>query len=103
ELARVGVRPLAFHQRRWQDGRTLARSRLRDETEALWRAPAYVFHRGELNAVLTQALPKERVHLSHRCSGFTEHDDHVEARCENGVTIKDEGPIGGDGHLSNIA
>ena len=34
ELERIGVRPLAFHQRRWQDGRTLARSRLREQTEA---------------------------------------------------------------------
>ena len=102
ELARIGVRPLAFHQRRWQDGRTLARSRLRDETEALWGAPAYVFHRGELNAVLTQAMPDERVHLSHRCGGFTDRGDHVEARFENGATIKADVLIGADGIHSTI-
>ena len=27
-LARLGVKPLAFHQRRWQDGRTLLRTPL---------------------------------------------------------------------------
>jgi salicylate hydroxylase len=102
ELARIGVRPLAFHQRRWQDGRTLARSRLRDETEKNWGAPAYVFHRGEVNEVLTKAMPADRVHLSHRCSGFTDHGDHVEARFENGVTIKADVLIGADGIHSVI-
>src|SRR5512132_3804296 len=30
KLAAMGVRPLAFHQRRWEDGRTLLRSPLGD-------------------------------------------------------------------------
>ena len=28
ELAKLGVRPLAFHQRRWEDGRTLLKTPL---------------------------------------------------------------------------
>ena len=102
ELERIGVRPLAFHQRRWQDGRTLARSRLREQTEATYGSPAYVFHRGELNAVLTQAMPKERVHLSHRCVSFNDRGGHVEARFENGVAIKADILIGADGIHSTI-
>ena len=102
EMKRIGVNPTAFHQRRWQDGRTLARSRLRETTEAAFGAPAYVFHRGELNAVLTDAMPKERVHVGHRCIGFTDHGDHVEARFENRVTIKADVLIGADGIHSVI-
>jgi salicylate hydroxylase len=102
ELERIGVRPLAFHQRRWQDGSTLARSRLREQTEATYGSPAYVFHRGELNAVLTQAMPKERVHLSHRCVSFHDHGDRVEARFENGVVIEADIVIGADGIHSAV-
>jgi len=33
ELARAGVKPLAWHQRRWDDGRTLLRSPLAEPLE----------------------------------------------------------------------
>ena len=102
ELKRIGVRPTSFHQRRWQDGRTLARSRLIEQTEAMFGAPAYVFHRGDLNAVLTQALPKERIHLAHRCTGFADRGDRVEAGFENGVAIKADVLVGADGIHSTI-
>jgi salicylate hydroxylase len=102
ELKRIGVRPTSFHQRRWQDGRTLARSRLIEQTEATFGAPAYVFHRGDLNAVLTQALPKERIHLAHRCTGFADRGDHVETHFENGVEIRSDVLIGADGIHSTI-
>src|SRR5690606_15955216 len=32
-LARIGVRPEAFHQKRWQDGRTVLKSPLGDTVE----------------------------------------------------------------------
>jgi salicylate hydroxylase len=102
EMKRIGVNPTSFHQRRWQDGRTLARSRLRETTEKAFGSPAYVFHRGELNAVLTEAMPKERVHVAHRCIAFTDHGDHVEARFANGVTVKADVLIGADGIHSVI-
>jgi len=35
ELARTGVKPLAWHQRRWDDGRTLLRSPLVEPLEAV--------------------------------------------------------------------
>lgn len=102
EMKRVGVNPIAFHQRRWQDGRTLARSRLRETTEAAFGAPAYVFHRGELNAALTDAMPKDRVHVAHRCVGFVDRGDHVEASFENGTNIKADILVGADGIHSAI-
>ncbi|MHA6616335.1 hypothetical protein [Pseudonocardia sp. DLS-67] len=39
ELARTGVKPLAWHQRRWDDGRTLLRSPLAEPLEATCPPP----------------------------------------------------------------
>ena len=102
ELKRIGVRPTSFHQRRWQDGRTLARSRLINQTEELFGAPAYVFHRGDLNAALVDALPKDRIHLAHRCVSFSDRGDRVTARFENGTEIEADVLIGADGIHSII-
>jgi salicylate hydroxylase len=102
EMARIGVRPEAFHQRRWQDGRTLAKTRLREATEAAFGAPHYVFHRGEMYAALAQALPRERVHLGHRCTGFVDRGDRVEAYFENGASTVVDALIGADGIHSTI-
>jgi salicylate hydroxylase len=101
-LERIAFRPSAFHQRRWQDGRTLAFTRLREATEAAFGAPHYVFHRGELNALLGQALPAERLHLGHRCIGFAEGGDHVSVRFENGAEARHEAIVGADGIHSTV-
>jgi salicylate hydroxylase len=39
DLARTGVKPLAWHQRRWQDGRTLLRTPLAEPLEATFGFP----------------------------------------------------------------
>ena len=59
-LDTVGVRPLAVHQRRWDDGRTLQRAPLGPEVEATFGAPYYHFHRGDLAELLGAAVPAER-------------------------------------------
>jgi 2-polyprenyl-6-methoxyphenol hydroxylase-like FAD-dependent oxidoreductase len=46
ELADVAFRAPFFHQRRWQDGRTLTRTPLGQSVEAEFGAPYYIFHRG---------------------------------------------------------
>ena len=45
------------HQRRWQDGRTLTRTPLGETIEKEFGAPHYIFHRGELHAMLARAVP----------------------------------------------
>ena len=97
EMDKVAVRPNGTHQRRWQDGRTLALTRTREETEKRFGAPALIFHRGDLLAVLAQAMPPGLVHLGHRCAGFTDHGDRVEARFENGTTFTADALVGADG------
>src|ERR1700720_1912670 len=59
-MDKVGVRPLAIHQRRWEDGRTLQRAPLGPEVEATFGAPYYhfhPFHRGDLAELLGAAVP----------------------------------------------
>jgi 2-polyprenyl-6-methoxyphenol hydroxylase-like FAD-dependent oxidoreductase len=102
ELQEIAVRPKGFHQRRWQDGRTLAFSRLADDTEQRYGAPLWVFHRGEMHQVLAQALPRERMHLGHRCMTVVDRGDHVEAQFENGIAIKADVLVGADGVHSTV-
>ena len=59
-MDRVGVRPAAVHQRRWDDGRTLQSAPLGPEVETTFGAPYYHFHRGDLAELLGAAVPAER-------------------------------------------
>src|SRR5690349_8834472 len=65
-LAATGVKPLAWHQRRWDDGRTLLRAPLAQALEATFGFPHYQMHRADLLAALAAAVPAERIHLGHR-------------------------------------
>src|SRR6185295_7298154 len=81
-----GVRPVAVHQRRWDDGRTLQRAPLGASVEAAFGAPYFHFHRGDLAALLAAALPAERAHAGHRLTAVEETNGCVSARFENGAT-----------------
>ena len=102
ELARMGVRPLAFHQRRWDDGRTLLKSPLGDAVVEAFGFPHYQMHRADLLATLVRALPAERLHVGHRCVGFADHGDRVEATFENGTEIEVDVLLGADGIHSTV-
>src|SRR5262245_64193127 len=51
-LADMGVKPLAYHQRRWDDGRTLLRSPLAEAMEAAFGSPHYQMHRADVLGTL---------------------------------------------------
>ena len=97
ELARTGVKPLAWHQRRWDDGRTLLRSPLAEPLEATFGFPHYQLHRADLLAALATAIPAERVHLGHRLTELTDRGDQVEARFANGAQVAVDVLVGADG------
>src|SRR6516165_4309313 len=67
-----GVLPLTFHQRRWQDGRTLQYGPLNPDCERLYGAPHVTIHRADLLAAISGALPKEHLHLGHCLAGFAD-------------------------------
>jgi salicylate hydroxylase len=68
ELARMGVRPLALYQRRWDDGRTLLGTPLGDAGVEMFGFPHYQTHRADLLHTLARALPADRLHLGYRWS-----------------------------------
>ena len=102
ECARVAYRSPFFHQRRWDDGRTLTKARLATDIEREFGAPHHIFHRGELHALLAKPVPRERVHLSHRCVGVEQDGKKVRARFENGVEIEADVLIAADGIFSAV-
>jgi salicylate hydroxylase len=102
ECARVAFRSPHFHQRRWQDGRTLTRVPLGREIEDAFGAPHMIFHRGELHSLLARAVPSERVHLAHRCVDVRQQGDRVVATFDNGATIEADALIAADGIHSTV-
>jgi salicylate hydroxylase len=102
DLAELGVRPLAIHQRRWQDGRTLVRAPLGDVVVEAFGFPHYQMHRADLLATLLRALPAERVHVGHRLVALTDHGDRVEARFEDADPVNADVLVGADGIHSAV-
>jgi salicylate hydroxylase len=102
DCARLAYRSPFFHQRRWDDGRTLTKTRLDTDIEKEFGAPHYIFHRGELHSMLAKPVPPERVHLAHRCTGVEQDGDTVRARFENGAEIEADVLIGADGIFSAV-
>jgi salicylate hydroxylase len=101
-LERTGVRPLAWHQRRWDDGRTLLRTPLAEPLEAAFGFPHYQMHRADLLAALQHALPADRIHPGHRLTALGQHGRRVEARFANGVNAEFDALIGADGIHSRV-
>ena len=102
DLARMGVRPLAWHQRRWDDGRTLLRADLGDAVIEAFGFPHYQMHRADLLGTLAGALPPERLHVGHLFTGLADRGDRVEATFANGTTIEVDLLVGADGIHSAV-
>jgi salicylate hydroxylase len=102
DLATAGVRAMSFHQRRWDDGRTLLRSPLGDTVAATFGAPHYQVHRADLLSALLRALPAERLHVGQRCVGLREAGDRVEAEFASGARIVADIVVGADGIHSTV-
>jgi 2-polyprenyl-6-methoxyphenol hydroxylase-like FAD-dependent oxidoreductase len=99
-LEKFGVAPLAWRQRRWDDGRTLLVSPLNRAAGA--PAMFYTFYRPDVIAMLAGQLPSERLHLSHRLTGFTDRGDNVELQFAGDTSVTADVMIGADGIHSTV-
>jgi salicylate hydroxylase len=102
DLARMGVRPLAWRQRRWDDGRTLLHTPLGDTVVEAFGFPHYQTHRADLLATLVRALPPERLHGEHRLTSLVDRGDRVSLEFANGTTAEADALVGADGIHSTV-
>ena len=102
KLASLGVMPMAVHQQRWDDGRTLLRTPLGIEIERHFGFRQYQSHRADVLNMLVEALPPERMHVGHRLTEFSERGDKIEAQFENGARASVDALIGADGIHSTV-
>jgi salicylate hydroxylase len=101
-LARFAVRlEAAWEFRRWQDGRVLFVQEMGNACRRLYGADCYVAHRGDLLAMLTEALPREAIHLDHRLAGL-HYNRQVKLRFANGTTATADVVVGADGIHSAV-
>src|SRR5687768_7915153 len=102
DLARTGVEPLAWHQRRWRGGRTLLRAPLAEPLGATFGFPHYQMRRADLLAALARAVPADRIHLGHRLVSLTEHGDRVSVEFDHGASTEVDVLVGADGIHSAV-
>ncbi|GAB2585017.1 FAD-dependent monooxygenase [Ramlibacter solisilvae] len=104
-LESLGVKPLAFEFRRFDDGELLHEIKLGAAHEAAHGAPYYQIHRADLHAALLQAvraLDAQAVQLAHRAREIREAPDHVEVAFDNGRVERPELLVGADGIRSVV-
>jgi salicylate hydroxylase len=99
-LEALGVAPLAFHQRRWDDGRTLLRTLVNNAPGK--PAMVYTSHRSDVLSMLIAALPPERLHLSHRLTALKDRGGRVTLEFANGARAEADIVIGADGIHSTV-
>jgi salicylate hydroxylase len=100
--ATQGVQPLALHQRRWNDGRTLRTTPLAAAVERACGAPYYQSHRADLLNALLSRFPADRLHVGHRLTDLVDYADRVLAHFENGKSITVDALVGADGIHSTV-
>ena len=102
-MDRVGVRPAAVHQRRWDDGRTLQRAPLgprgRDD---LRRALLSLPSRRPRRAAGATPCRASALHVGHRLVGLEQKGERVVARFDNGASAEADLLIGADGIHSRV-
>lgn len=100
ELEALGVAPDAIRQRRWDDGCTLLVTPL---PATPGKPPMfYTSHRSDVLSMLIGKLPPTRLHLDHRLTGFTDHDDRVELQFADRPPVAADIMIGADGIHSTV-
>jgi 2-polyprenyl-6-methoxyphenol hydroxylase-like FAD-dependent oxidoreductase len=100
ELAALAVAPVAWRQRRWDDGRTLLVTPVASPPGE--PAMFHTAHRSDVLAMLAGKLPSERLHLGHRLTGFTDRGGSVELQFDGGAAAAADIMIGADGIHSTV-
>jgi salicylate hydroxylase len=102
----VGVSPGAYVFRLHDSGEVIQRFSLSEEHKRLHGAPYTQLHRADLHDILAakaREFDPAIVRLNHKVTGFSETNDGVTVRFENGATAAGDLLIGADGLKSVVA
>src|SRR4051812_41269764 len=97
---RLGVVVAGKEIRLWSTGQTWKLFDLGAVSVERYGFPYMMFHRGDLHAVLLDAIRRERpdaIHLDHKCTGVSQNDNDVTLQFENGAKAAAPIVIGADG------
>jgi salicylate hydroxylase len=105
DVERVGVIVAGKEIRLWSTGQTWKLFDLGAESVERYGYPYVMFHRGDLHAMLLNAIRSERpdvIKLNRKCTGVAEDGDDVLMHFENGETARAAVAIGADGVQSRV-
>jgi salicylate hydroxylase len=101
-VERVAFAPDAIEFRRWDDGRLLSETLLGAGIAATYGAPYLHVHRGDLVAVLADAVTADRIETDRRCVGVTGDGAGARLRFADGGTAYADVVVGADGIRSVV-
>ena len=105
EAERLGVVVAGKEIRLWSTGQTWKLFDLGAVSVERYGFPYMMFHRGDLHAVLLEAIRRERpdaIHLDRKCIGLTQNADSVTLAFERGDPATATLGIGADGVQSRV-
>jgi len=105
EVQRVAVRLEERDIKLWSTARTWPLAGHGAQSEARYGAPYLLFHRGDLHAILAEAVRRRQpdaLHVDARCVDFLDGAGGVALELENGKRITGDALIGADGVHSMV-
>jgi salicylate hydroxylase len=102
---RLGVVVAGKEIRLWSTGQTWKLFDLGAISVERYGFPYMMFHRGDLHAVLLDAIRRERpgaIHLDRKCVGVTQNEDSVTIAFEGGSSVGAPLVVGADGVQSRV-
>ena len=105
EAERLGVVVAGKEIRLWSTGQTWKLFDLGAISVERYGFPYMMFHRGDLHAMLLDAIRRERpdaIHLNRKCVGLTQNADGVTIEFERGEKVTAPLVIGADGVQSRV-
>jgi len=104
-LRGVQVSPSRKEIRHWSTGEAWTWYELGPTTTQRYGAPHVLLHRGDLHAILADAVARVKpnaIHLARRCIDVSQSDQHVKVRLDTGETVSAAFVIGADGIHSKV-
>jgi salicylate hydroxylase/6-hydroxynicotinate 3-monooxygenase len=101
-MRQIAFRPPGQFSREWDTGELLLDVPFGDSVEQRYGAPYLLMHRGDLHALLTQAVPQEHIHRSKELVGLDDSGSSVRMTFADGTTAEADAVIGADGVHSTV-